>query len=232
MAETPALQRAALDRLHDRLPHCFADESLLLQALTHKSVTREHNERLEFLGDAVLGQVVASILFHRFPEQSEAGLTLMRAQLVRKDTLAAVAEDWRVGDALLLGTAERASAAHRRASVLSDAVEAIIGAVFLDAGYESACRVVEALLEQPLAVVNPQQLKDPKTRLQEWLQGQGEALPRYELTRTEGAAHAQSFFVACHVDAAGARTDGSGSSRRRAEQDAAEAMLVKLKVSE
>ena len=205
----------------ERLGHRFADAALLEQALTHRSHGPDHNERLEFLGDGVLGCAVADELYTRFPDLPEGKLTQLRASLVREESLVRVARG--------LGIAElvRAGPAPVPPSVLADALEALIGAIFLDGGYLAARQAVLRAFEQPLAQLDPGRVeKDAKTRLQELMQSRGQEVPAYRLLATHGAPHARSFEVECA--AAGTTTTGGGTSRQRAEPDAARAMLDKL----
>ena len=216
-------------RLEDRLGHRFERAGLLEQALTHRSYGSPHNERLEFLGDGVLGCVMAQELFARFPALSEGELSRLRASLVRKETLAAVARDLGLGDHLRLGEGESASGGASRPSILADTLEALYGAVFLDAGYASARRAVCSTFGSVLESLDPNaSAKDPKTRLQELLQARGQGLPSYSVVATQGAAHLQTFEVECVVEQLGLRATGRGEARRAAEQQAAEALLQQL----
>lgn len=209
--------------------HVFADQGLLAQALTHRSAGAPHNERLEFLGDAVVGMIVAEALYRRWPKADEGALTRARAELVRESSLAAIARSHDIGDRLILGPGEMKSGGHRRDSILSDALEALVGAIYLDAGFV-ACR--DAVLpwfehginDTPAGNVG----KDAKTRLQEWLQGRQRSLPVYELVSESGDDHAKHFRVSCTLDDPVVSAEGEGSSRRAAEQAAAEAALVLL----
>ncbi len=212
-----------LGELQRRLGYDFRDADLLDLALTHRSVSgRRNNERLEFLGDAFLGYVAAAELFERHADAKENQLTLLRASLVRGRTLAELARAIGLGEFLRLGSGELKSGGHRRDSILADAVEAVIGAVLLDGGQESARTVVVGLLGDRLERARPGEVrKDPKTRLQEWLQGRGEALPEYEVAQVAGSDHAQTFTVICRVPALGEPISGRGRSRRAAEQQAA-----------
>jgi len=223
----PGAGRPALERA---LGHRFRNAALLEQALTHRSFGSPHNERLEFLGDGVLGCVIAEELYARFPQRSEGELSRLRANLVREAALAGVARALGLSGFLRLGEGELASGGADRASILADALEALFGAVFLDGGYERARASVLEAYEGPLGRLDPgEPSKDPKTRLQELLQGRRQRLPQYRVVGTRGAAHRQTFEVECIVEAAGAgegrRATGSGSSRRIAEQQAAEHML-------
>lgn len=209
--------------------HEFADAALLRTALTHRSYGTPNNERLEFLGDGILDCVIADILYQRFPELPEGDLSRLRANLVRQETLHGLALQLGVGQALRLGEGELKSGGATRPSILADALEALFGAVYRDAGFEVAARLIARLYAPLLADLKPGQFqKDPKTRLQEWLQGKKKPLPRYQLLETSGAAHEQSFVVACEIDQPALRSQGCGSSRRIAEQNAAEAALKAL----
>lgn len=217
-------------RLEERLGHRFRHAELLQQALTHRSYGTPNNERLEFLGDGVLDCVIREELFGRFPALSEGELSRLRASLVRRETLAAVARDLGVGAHLRLGEGEGASGGADRPSILSDALEALYGALFLDGGYEAARAAICATFAPLLASLDARALaKDAKTQLQELLQGRGQALPTYRVLATQGAAHRQSFEVECAVEELGLRATGRGEARRPAEQQAAEAMLRLLK---
>jgi len=216
-------------RLEERLGHRFLRAELLEQALTHRSFGSPHNERLEFLGDGVLGCVMAQELFARFPALSEGDLSRLRASLVRKESLAAVARELGLGEYLRLGEGESASGGAARPSILADTLEALYGAVFLDAGYEGARATVCSTFGAALDALDPcTTAKDPKTRLQELLQGRGQGLPSYHLVATQGAAHRQTFEVECMVEQLGLRATGKGEARRAAEQQAAEALLRQL----
>lgn len=216
-------------RLEQRLGHRFLRAELLEQALTHRSYGTPHNERLEFLGDGVLDCVVAQELFLRYPDLSEGDLSQMRASLVRKDALAAVARGLGLGEYLRLGEGESASGGAARASILADSLEALYGAVFLDAGYEGAQATVRNTFGAALDALDPRSsAKDPKTRLQELLQGRGQGLPGYRVVATQGAAHQQIFEVECTVEHLGLRATGRGESRRAAEQQAADELLRRL----
>ena len=220
------LSRQDLARLIARLGHEFKQESLLRQALTHRSYNSQHNERLEFLGDSVLNCVIARALYDTFPQLPEGTLSRMRANLVRQETLADIAVSLKLGDYLLLGEGELKSGGFRRPSILADALESIFGAVFLDAGFDVARSVVLGLFDSVIANIDPKVSgKDAKTQLQEWLQGQRHPLPEYQLVGTRGEAHDQIFVISCNVPALGIKTQGQGRSRRAAEQEAAMAVL-------
>ncbi len=209
--------------------YAFHDGSLCAIALTHRSAGSEHNERLEFLGDAVLNCTVARLLYDAHPEADEGTLSRQRASLVSGETLAQIATELELGEHLRLGSGELKTGGFRRASILADALEAVLGAIFLDSGFDAAAAVVRHLIGPRLAVLGDGgSLKDPKTRLQEALQARGIALPLYTLTAVSGEAHAQSFVVRCDVPALNLTTAGEGGSRRRAEQLAAERLLELL----
>ncbi len=217
------------DWAKSHLEYEFSDQRLLEQALTHRSASALHNERLEFLGDAVLGAVVAKAVFDLKPDDTEGALSRFRSQLVRRDTLAALARELRLPAQIRLGSGERRSGSHQRDSVLANALEAVFGAVFLDGGYAAASDLIERLLADRLQNMPTESaLKDAKTRLQEWLQAKQLPPPDYELTGLSGAAHRQTFRVICRVQAFGLEMSASGSSRRRAEQAAASLALEQL----
>lgn len=212
--------------LEARLNYRFGDPRLLEQALTHRSVGPQNNERLEFLGDGVLGCAVADELYARFPQLPEGKLTRLRASLVREETLAEVGRELGVAAFLRLGDAELAAGEGPRPSILADAVEAVIGAVFLDGGYAAARSAVLSAFGAHIERLDPERpAKDAKTRLQEVLQAKHRRLPEYRVISVQGAAHRQSFEVECSVGELGLRASGSGTSRQRAEQQAARAML-------
>ena len=218
------------DRLQRKLGHVFADPALLVQALTHRSFGQLNNERFEFLGDSVLDCAMSMALFKRFPDLREGELSRVRSSMVCQDALARVATDLDLGPCLRLGEGELRSGGFRRPSILADALEAIIAAVCLDAGFEAAHALVDRLFEPLLTEVDPTESgKDSKTALQEWLQGRKLALPTYTMVRVLGEAHAQEFEVACEVPKFSLRTIGRGSSRRAAEQQSAELALAQLK---
>jgi ribonuclease-3 len=214
-----------LRKLERRLGYEFNDTALFEQALTHKSHGTPNNERLEFLGDAVLGYVIAHELYLQHLTLAEDALTLMRASLVRKETLHQIATHLQIGDFLRLGIGERKSGGQQRASILADALEAIIGAVRLDGGIEAAGDLVTRLFEQRLQAVINQEFKDPKTRLQELLQSRKLPLPGYEVIATSGSEHSRTFTVSCVVSELDLTAEGAGASRRDAEKVAAEIMI-------
>lgn len=217
------------DDLQARLGYRFANPGLLQQALTHRSFSADNNERLEFVGDGVLNLSAALLLFERFPELPEGRLSRLRANLVNQQPLFEIATDLGLGGLLRLGDGEQKSGGAERPSILADALESVIGAVFLDAGFDAARGVVERLFAARLATIDPSnQGKDAKTRLQEWLQGRRHGLPEYQLVSVSGQAHAQSFRVECRIKARQLTTTGEGASRKTAEQAAAEAACQQL----
>lgn len=212
-----------------RLGYRFQRAALLQQALTHRSYGTPHNERLEFLGDGVLGCVIAQELFSRFPEVPEGQLTRLRASLVREEALATLARGLGLPEALLLGNAELAVGRDARPSILADGLEAVFGAVFLDGGYDAAREVIVRTYDDVMAGVRPEATaKDAKTRLQELMQARHRSLPQYRVVSTRGAAHKQVFEVECVLHELDLRATGTGTSRQRAEQRAAEALLADL----
>lgn len=220
---------AAQERLTQSLGYAFRDPALLEQALTHRSAGGEHNERLEYLGDAALGLVIAEALFQRLPDADEGALSRIRASLVKRETLAMLARELELGDYLRLGSGELKSGGYRRDSILADGLEAVFGAIYLDGGFEPCRSCIARLYGQRLeAPPTADSLKDPKTRLQEYLQGRQLDLPVYELVETTGEEHARHFQVECRIDALQRSARGRGGSRRKAEQAAARAMLQQL----
>ncbi|NMP29964.1 ribonuclease III [Thalassotalea sp. M1531] len=216
----------ALARLSKRIGYQFNEQRLLLQALTHRSAKGEHNERLEFLGDSILGFVIAEQLFTQFPKQSEGDLTRMRSSLVRGVTLAEMARDFKLGEHLILGPGEKKSGGHRRDSILEDAVEAIIGAIYLDSDINTCKQQVLTWFKPRLAEIKPGiTQKDPKTRLQEYLQARKISLPSYEVIDIKGQSHNQEFTVKCTTEISQKEIITKGTSRRKAEQAAAEKVL-------
>ena len=214
--------------LTQTLGYSFNDVGLLRQALTHRSAQGTSNERLEFLGDAVLDIVVSEVLFHTLPDAAEGDLSRLRASLVRDTTLADIAADLGVGDHLILGSGERKTGGHRRQSILADALEALFGAVYLDSDFDTSANLIRRVFAEKLDdLPHADDLRDPKTRLQEWLQARGEAPPEYELVNVSGKAHQQHFEVRCLVPGQ-EPASGEGRSRRSAEQQAARHMLGKL----
>jgi len=205
-----------------KIGHCFNDPELLRRALTHRSHGALHNERLEYLGDSVVNCAVALELFHKFPALSEGELSRLRASLVSQEALSVAAQRFGFGEQILLGEGEIRSGGFRRPSILADALEAVVGAVFLDGGFDAAVGVVRILFADSLAVVDPHTVgKDPKTLLQEYLQGRHLGLPQYGVVATRGEAHQHVFQVECVIPELNIRSTGEGSSRRNAEQIAA-----------
>ena len=221
---------AGLTALQQRLQHQFSNVSLLSRALTHRSFSADHYERLEFLGDSVLGLAISDLLYARLGALPEGDLSRVRANLVKQDTLHQLALGLGLPDVLKLGEGEMRSGGPKRASILADALEAIIGAVYLDAGFAKAQALVHRLFEA--VEINPQMEaigKDPKTELQEWLQGRKMKLPVYTVVGTQGAAHKQSFDVECEIPELRLSERGIGGPRRAGEQAAAAAMLQTIK---
>ena len=219
-----------LQALQQRLQHEFFSPRLLVQALTHRSFSSDHNERIEFLGDSVLNLAVAGLLYEQLGELPEGDLSRVRANLVKQDTLHKVAVTLGLPDLLRLGEGEAKSGGQKRPSILADALEAVIGAVFLDAGFDTASALVRRLFKD--VEINPQMQaigKDPKTELQEWLQGRKMNLPIYRVVGTQGAAHKQTFDVECEITEYRRAERGIGGSRRAGEQAAATAMLAFVK---
>lgn len=213
-----------------RLSYRFNNASLLAQALTHRSHGSLNNERLEFLGDGALNFIIATQLYLRFPKLAEGDLSRLRAQLVKEVTLSEIAQALNLGDALKLGEGELKSAGWRRPSILADALEAIIGAIYLDGGFEAAQAFVLDLYAQKLETIDPKVIdKDPKSLLQESLQSRKIAVPEYTVIHTSGEAHAQKFVVECFIQKHNIRTSGEGTSRRLAEQVAAQLALLEFK---
>jgi ribonuclease III len=210
--------------LCDRLGYAFRRPELLSQALTHRSFGAGHNERLEFVGDAVLSCAIATVLYRRFPQIPEGELSRVRASLVNGETLARLASSLDLGNVVRLGEGELRSGGAMRPSILADTLEAVFGAVFLDSDFEAALGVVEVVYAAELADLDPAALsKDPKTRLQEWLQARKVSVPEYAVTAVSGEAHSQTFTVLCRIPALAIETSGTGASRRAAEQAAAAA---------
>ena len=224
---TPVLQA-----LQQRLGYRFANERLLERALTHRSFSSDHNERLEFLGDSVLSLAVSGLLFERLDRLSEGDLSRVRANLVKQDTLVQIAVRLDFAGSLRLGDGEKRSGGHKRPSILADATEALIGAVYLDGGFQAAEALVRRLYDGvELSAQAEAMSKDPKTDLQEWLQARKMALPVYRVVTTLGEAHQQTFDVECTVAEIGRSERGLGASRRAGEQAAAAAMLQFLRTS-
>lgn len=212
----------ALKTLANKLGHSFTDLELMTLALTHRSFSSKNNERLEFLGDAILNFVVGEALFERFPQAKEGQLSRLRSKLVKGETLAVLARNFQIGDYLRLGSGELKSGGFRRDSILADAMEALIGAIYLDAGMDKAReRILVWLTEEFNTLTLVDTNKDPKTRLQEFLQSRNAELPKYEVANIEGEPHERVFYVECYLGVLDKKTRGKGSSRRIAEQQAA-----------
>jgi len=215
--------------LQESLDYQFNDTRLLQQALTHRSVPGNNNERLEFLGDAVLDLVISEVVFRSHAHAPEGDLSRLRASLVKDTSLADLASGLGLGEHLILGGGERKTGGQRRKSILADGLEAIFGAVYLDAGFEAARNIIQRAFGERLHdLPDVDDLRDPKTRLQEWLQARGLGLPNYELVKVSGKAHRQTFEVNCTISDSATVTSGSGSTRRRAEQEAAKKMLREI----
>lgn len=221
-----------IGQLQQRLGYQFIDPDLLILALSHRSVAAENNERLEFLGDSILGLVVTDFLYREFPQAREGDLSRMRSHIVRGESLAEVAKQLALGPDLLLGSGEMKSGGHRRDSILGDTVEALIGAVYLDRGIEAAREIVIAWFKSFFdSALQAQPVKDAKTALQEWLQHGNKPLPDYQLVSTGGEAHSRLFTVSCKIAAVEAAMTATASSRRRAEQMVAEQLLEEVEKS-
>jgi len=219
----------ATARLQRALGYQFKDPALLEQALTHRSAGKRNNERLEFLGDSIVNHVIAEALYRRFPTVREGSLSRMRASLVKGVTLAELARELQLGENLKLGSGERKSGGHRRDSILADTLEALAGAILLEGGYAACCDCLLRWFDSRLAAMTEaSDDRDPKTRLQEYLQGRGLPLPDYALVGVDGDDHDREFEVACRLTDSDVETRGQGSSRRSAEQAAAEAALASL----
>ncbi|MGO0306787.1 ribonuclease III [Endozoicomonas acroporae] len=221
-----------LARLQKKLGHEFSNQSLLALALTHRSFGSRNNERLEFLGDSIVNFVIAEALYERFPDAKEGQLSRLRARMVRGVTLAELGREFELGDFLRLGSGELKSGGFRRESILADAVEAIIGAIYLDAGMAVCHQRIRAWFTTRLdqLTTTDEQNKDPKTRLQEYLQARQQSLPKYQVTDIQGEAHDQHFSVICELECLDEPSQGEGSSRRGAEQQAARNALKLLGV--
>ncbi len=222
-----------LGSLQERLGYRFVRDELLARALTHRSFGTDHNERLEFLGDAVLSTAISSLLYQRLAESDEGDLTRVRAHLVREETLHRVALELGLPEFVRLSDGEARGGGAQRPSILADALEAVIGATFVDGGFEPAFQLVQRLFGDTIATTDVERWsKDAKTELQEWLQARRLPVPAYSIVATRGQAHAQTFKVACDVPSLRLTETGEGRSRRAAEQEAARRMLVLLKSSD
>ncbi len=219
----------AVSWLEKTLQYRFNNVELFRLALTHRSASKQNNERLEFLGDAVLDFVASEVIYRARPEASEGDLSKLRASLVKDDSLAELALGLELGEHLILGSGEQKSGGHRRESILADALEAIFGAVFLDGGFEAAKTVIDRVYNDRYTMLpDEKDLRDPKTRLQEWLQARKMSLPDYELVAESGKDHDKRFCVSCTVTEMSALTEGTATTRRKAEQKAARTMIDKL----
>lgn len=211
------------------LGYTFNDPELIDQALTHRSAGGKNNERLEYLGDAILGFIIADALYHHFSEASEGQLSRLRSALVKRETLADVAREFKLGDYLKLGQGELRSGGQSRDSILADSFEAVLAAIYLDGGYEATRAVILRVFSTRLTTLSPEtHQKDPKTQLQEFLQANKVSLPSYTIVNVSGDPHAQHFNVECAIEDLGRNVTGQGNSRRKAEQDAAMNMLTEL----
>lgn len=218
-----------LERLQNVLGYQYKDDGLLQQALTHRSAYFKHNERLEFLGDSVLGFVISDALFGKFPDVPEGDLSRMRATLVKGLTLAEIAREFELSECLILGPGELKSGGFRRESILADTVEALIGAMYLDSDMETTRERVLAWYATRLDAIKPGiGQKDAKTQLQEWLQGRKQSLPLYQVVEVKGEAHNQEFTIHCVIEGLEQPVTGKGTSRRKAEQEAAQKALEQL----
>ena len=215
--------------LEQTLHYRFENAELFQQALTHRSATNQNNERLEFLGDAVLDFVASEVVYQTRPEATEGDLSKLRASLVKDESLAKLALELGLGEHLILGSGEKKTGGHRRESILADALEAIFGAVFLDSGFDAAREVIARVYEQRYVdLPDVEDLRDPKTRLQEWLQGRGMALPNYQLVDESGEDHKKRFTIRCSVVEKSLVSEGESTTRRKAEQKAARKMIEQL----
>lgn len=216
--------------LKENFDYCFQKKDLLEAALTHRSADSRHNERMEFLGDSVLNTVVSDALYNAAPDAREGALSRIRASLVNGKTLGQIAAEISLGRHLNLGAGELKSGGFRRPSILADALEAVIGAIYLDGGFDAAARSIRRLYGQRLETLpTAEELKDPKTRLQEFLQGRGLPLPAYEVQSTQGEPHDQTFSVQCRTESPPRTAHGTGKSRREAEQEAARELFEQLR---
>lgn len=215
-----------LIQLSNKLGYEFQDLNFLQRALTHRSAGSKNNERLEFLGDSLVNFMVADVLFHQFAKLAEGDMSRIRAHLVKGDTLAIIGKEYDLSEYLVLGPGELKSGGYRRESIIADAVEAIIAAVYEDGGLDACRAMVMGLYKKRLETLDPKKMgKDPKTRLQEFLQSRNQSLPEYSIISVNGAAHAQEFTVCCYVEMLNTKFEASASSRRKAEQKAAEIAL-------
>lgn len=223
------MNHTVIQKLQKILGYTFTKKDLLVQALTHRSANSKHNERLEFLGDSILSFVIANALYHYFPHVNEGDMSRMRATLVRGHTLAKIAYEFDLGDYLQLGQGELKSGGFRRESILANTVEALIGSIFLDSNLKTVEKLILKWYKKRLKAINPSDTqKDPKTRLQEYLQSKHLPLPSYLVEQVYGEAHNQLFTIYCEISGINERLIGIGSSRRKAEQEAAQNALIKL----
>jgi len=229
MANKVQANSITINRLSKKIGYNFSKPELLIQALTHRSAKGLHNERLEFLGDSILGFVIAEVLFEKFPKHDEGDLTRMRSSLVKGVTLAELGRDFNLGEHLILGPGELKSGGHRRESILEDAIEAIIGAVYLDSDMCQCKQLILTWFTSRLNAIKPgNEQKDPKTRLQEYVQGRKIPLPLYDVVDTSGQSHNQQFTVRCTTEVIDTEVIAKGTSRRKAEQAAAQQVLALL----
>lgn len=218
-----------IELLSREISYNFTNQDLVTRALTHRSAGNNNNERLEFLGDAILGFVIADVLFSHFPDLDEGQLSRLRAGLVKRDTLVEISRQLKLGSYLILGPGELRSGGQSRRSILEDALEALFAAVYLDGGYEAARAVILNLFKERLDAITPHALyKDPKTQLQEYLQAHKHSLPAYRIEKVDGEQHDQTFTITCQVADLNIESTGVGGSRRKAEQIAASKLLQKL----
>ncbi|XBC41002.1 MAG: ribonuclease III [Buchnera aphidicola (Nurudea yanoniella)] len=218
-----------IQKLQKTLGYTFSKKKLLIQALTHRSANSKHNERLEFLGDSILSFVIANALYHYFPNVNEGGMSRMRATLVRGNTLAKIAYEFNLGNYLQLGQGELKSGGFKRESILANTIEAIIGSIFLDSNLHTVEKLILKWYKNRLETISPEDTqKDPKTRLQEYLQSRHLPLPSYLVEQVYGEAHNQLFTIYCEISGINEKSIGIGSSRRKAEQEAAQNALIKL----
>jgi len=228
--EKLSLERLAkLNKLSKKIGYEYQDITVLQHALTHRSVGAKNNERLEFLGDSLVNFMIADVLFHQYINLPEGDMSRVRAHLVKGETLAVIGREYHLSDYLVLGPGELKSGGYRRDSIIADAVEAIIASVYEDGGLDVCRALVGRFYEKRLENLNPKNIgKDPKTRLQEWLQSRNQPLPEYSIISVNGAAHAQEFTVSCFVEKLNTKFEATASNRRKAEQKAAEDALAAL----
>lgn len=217
-------------KLTERIGYVFKDPSLLELALTHRSSNPIHNERLEFIGDGLVNLIIGEALYHAHPHQPEGELSRWRASLVQRETLADIGKQWQIEHDIQIGPGEKKTGGHQRPSTLANAVEAIFGAIYFDAGFETTKKIILSTYGSRLEILNIEKIqKDAKTLLQEWLQAKHYKLPRYQLMATTGKDHDATFKIACAIDELHLKTLGEGSSKRKAEQNSAQSMLTLLK---